>query len=68
MFGKIGYDPVPMSIRAECPGDKKHGVTLPCLDVVDIITLNHHELIHTVLGFRINFVPVILYHVAAATD
>jgi hypothetical protein len=66
MSGKIRDDPVPMSVRAVCPGDENNGVTLPHLDIMDIVTLNHDELIHSVLGFRISFVAVIFYHVAAA--
>jgi hypothetical protein len=66
VFGKVRYDPVPMSVRTVCPGDKKDRVTLSHLDVMDIVTLNHHELIHTVLGFRISFVAVILNQIAAA--
>jgi hypothetical protein len=68
MFGKMWDDPVPMPIGAERPGDENNGVTLPHFDIVDIIPLNHHELIHTVLGFRINLVLVIFYQIAAATN
>jgi hypothetical protein len=57
-----------MSVGAEGPGDEKDGFALSRLDIMNIITFNDHEFIHTVLGFRINFVPVVFYHVAAATD
>jgi hypothetical protein len=68
VFGKIRDDPVPMSVGAKGPGDEKDGLTLPRLDVMNIIPLNDHELIHTIPGFRINFVLAIFYHVATATD
>jgi hypothetical protein len=67
MSGKIRDDPIPMSVRTVCAGDENNGVTLPHLDEMDIITLNHDAFIHTVLGFRISFVVVIFHHVAAAT-
>jgi hypothetical protein len=65
MFGKIRDDPVPMPVGAKCPRDEKKRFTLPRLDIMNIITLNNHEFIDAVLGFRINFVLVVFYHVAA---
>jgi hypothetical protein len=68
VFGKIRDDPVPMSVSAKGPGNEKDGLTLPRLDVMDIIALNDHKLIHTILGFRKNFVLVIFYHITTAAD
>jgi hypothetical protein len=67
MPGKIGDDPVPMSVGAVSPGNENNGVTLPHLNVMDIIPLNYDELIHSVLRFRISFMVVIFYLVAAAS-